>query len=243
MKFILITCFGLLFLPICAKAEPVTFSAQDLLAVEGVTLPNGNPDSVGSRTITFNRPNDLAVLVSIPLASVVENPLDFTVSINLTRLTSDFDPRFFISDGQNLIGAAFQDHDGGRITAAIASLTADGRTVFGNTPGQLLGLNLGFPPVGGAFNAILNFQTTGIDTVFSAELFGGGGVSTFNQTFNLANGLSLLLVSSNNSTAASPFGENYRYNALTFDSTPVPAPPMILLTLLGVAFIGARRRI
>lgn len=242
MKYFVTLLFGLFFLPTLVQAAPITFSAADLLGVQGVALPNGGPDSISGGSIRFNEPDNLAVLLSIPLDNVVENPLDFTVAINLTRLTPDFDPRFYISDGENLLGAEFADHDGGRTTAAFSSLSGNGLSIVEGSF-EALSLGVGFPAVGGTFNAILSFQTTGLGTILTTDLFGVTATPSLAPVLNINNGLSLLLVSSSNSSTINPSSESYSFNSLTFDSTPVPAPPVMFLMAMGLALLGGRKRL
>ena len=230
----------LLLWPVFAQAAPISFTAEALLGVDGVTLPNGGPDSISGGSVIYNQPNDNAVLISVPLANVVDNPFDFSVSINLTRLTNDFDPRFYISDGQNLLGLTFEDHDGGSFRAITGSLSGDSRTAL-ETGDESLAMNTGFPGGGGSFDANISFRVSNSTPTISGELLGVSGVSSLSQTLNLSNGLHLLLVSSSNSSPFTSSLENYSFNSLTFDSTPVSAPPVLLLSLLGIIFTGARR--
>lgn len=231
----------LLLWPVLAQAAPITFTAEALLGVDGVTLPNGGPDAVSGGSVIYNQPANDAVLISVPLANVVDNPFDFSVSINLTRLTNDFDPRFYVSDGQNLLGLTFEDHDGGSFRALTGSLSGDGRLAL-ETGGELLGNNVGFSATGGSFDANISFQAASGGPIISGELRGVSGISSLSQALNLGSGLHLLLVSSSNSSTSNPSSENYSFNSLTFDSTPVPAPPVILLSLFSIMFVGAWRQ-
>lgn len=223
-------------------SAPFTFLGEDLLSLNNVEFPNGAPSLEGT-SIRFAGRQPADALLRISLDDLVQDPLNFSISVNATRLATDTDFGFFVTDGVNIAGGFFGDNSNGSFFEyENLTLSTDGLKVVYPGLSIFSATGLGFPPIGGQFQTDFRFVTTD-SSVTTTVAANGSFLNVFDpRAFNLAAGLDLIFVADR---LFSPV-EDYQINSITFNEPAfaVSAPPVWLLSFIGFgAFAVMRRRL
>jgi|GEM_PF-1946336 len=237
MRVFLVVFVALLFMDARAIAGPVTFTGAQLLTTPGVSFPGEAPTTQGN-SLRFAFPTNDSILFSIDLRQFVDNPAHLVFSGNLTRVTNDHDPRFYLTDGLNAVGVNIADAsldglpDRGVITASFGELN-NNLVSFDGAPG----LADGFEYItGSVFSFTATIHAQKLETLISASIAGVSGTRAIGTVLELSRPLSLIFVAA---TVNASRNEIYQINALTLDSIPVPVPEpgtmgIFLLVLSGL---------
>lgn len=237
MKAFLIMVMALILGPTYALAGPMAFSGQDILALDDARFVNGSPDLGPDGSIIFAGRPVSTVLFELPLANLVSNPRDFSVAINLTRGTLDFDPNFLLSDGERLVGAQFGDRPTGLadFSRVLGDLNASGRAIEVGTRVQINEAGSApLPAVGQAFDVEFDFKVFSDSIDITTRISGEAISLVHTDGFSELADLSLFFVS--NSFGA----ETYQFNTFQFTSVEVPEPPVAFLLLMSLLFLQRR---
>ena len=188
------------------------------LAVDsGLSLPTVQPMIVGDAAI-FGAGSASDIIFAIPLVpadALGDRPFRIAVSINMTRVTDDWDPYIVLSDGDRYAGVnVFDNESGGAgyVQGSIAGTSAP----LGMT--QVLFRNAGFPAVGEAIDIELVFKFDG--TVLTSEIstLSNSGVYS-SQFLDPTKPISMMLVRDNEGS------EQYQLNSIRIQNPrPVVRP-------------------
>lgn len=211
-------------------------TGADLLNAPGVTFPTTQPILSGS-SIVFGPGDKFTKLVVIPIFGAGTLPgsgiVPFSFSINMTRLTGDWDPRFGLTDGISVVGAVIGDNEGG--SAAALRMVDNGNSAICCWEIPTFN-NAGYPDIGQAvdidFTLMLNLTSTNTSVGF----FGYSGAADLAAGLDRSRDISLAIFRDNDGS------EQYQINSITLPSAvPIPATVWLLGSgLLGL--IGAARR-
>ena len=211
-------------------------TGQDVYNHPDVSFPGRTPSVVGT-SLVFGTGDNNAKLFEFPLVSSgILSPADPAVvllSVDLTRVTSDYDPVFGVSDGTTC--AAFLTTDAGATFATNAQDVGttllhgqgDRTTLFTDAP---------YPPVGSSFEVNATFTLQ--DTLTNVAVVALGDAGNADKTaIDWPEGFSLVFASM---TAS----EEYQLNSLSVEvnGTVIPEPTSLVVLGLGVAGLALRRR-
>lgn len=223
-------------LAICA---PLTLTGADLLANPLVQFPIGAPSLNGTSVHYGGSAMSFGELVSIPLAQFGigfdGSPTTISFSVNLRRMTVDWDAFIVLGDGTSLLGAAAGDNSNGQAAAEVMDDLGDS----GSSPvATILYTDAGFPAVDEFLDVALSFLLETTQTTMEVSFGTGSATHVFAQSFSAGAPLSLVLLRDND------ISEQYQLRSITLD-VPMAAPEPVSLALVGVALFGiaaTRRR-
>ena len=145
-----------------AQATTRTFTGAELFSDPNVLFPTTTPTVSGSSlifgvgTVIHEK---LFVLLLFPSGILSGlTPETISVSINLTRLTSDWDPHLILGDGTNFFGAVIADNVGGQF---LGTTLSDSGTFGTRLTLSSVFTGARFPSIGNSFdiNAEFTLQT------------------------------------------------------------------------------------
>lgn len=209
-----------------ALAATTTLTGADIFNDPSAVFPAGTQSLSGSSLIVGASSNEAdRTVLEIPIFPAgslsAQRPLPLQVSVNLTRLTSDFDPTFALSDGNTSLGGTVRDN-------LITSFFENGLIV-----NQAAIPNATFPEVNSAFDFNLSFLQEDSETTVNLSFSFADGSRSHDSSFVLDTNsdLTLVLVSDNDTI------EQYQINSLTFSSSDaVPEPLTLLGSMVGIGF-------
>ena len=219
----------------------VTLTGADLNTDPNASFPGTRSRTVvGSSLDIGTATGDLEVLLIYDLLpagtfSGLSPTADFTVNLNLTRVTLDHDIWYGLWDGTNVLGVTSWDGDR---SSRYFGMTSDGSTAF-------LGGSLGTTsysaaiPVGESFDIGGEYSLSAAGPSFHAVFpDGSDGPTVSTATFDRTAAISLLVL------MGSP-SEQTSINSLTIEgpfigSAVVPEPSSLALLCLGACITAAR---
>ena len=186
-----------------------SFTGGDLFNDPTIQFPTRQPTTNGS-SLAFG-PGSIAFekLLELPLVppnQIPSNePTTIAFDINMTRITSDFDLRLLVGDGNNLVGISAADNSNG-LGESISFV--DGGNVGSNEFVKILYSDFGMPGVGGAYTVHGEIELLGSSTDVLVAAGSKSGSDTLSRTLNPASGLSFVLVGNDSA-------EEYGINSLS----------------------------
>jgi predicted outer membrane repeat protein len=197
--------------PLCVRL--LLTASHDILISTGanlvgnglVTFPNGAP-ATGGTAITFGSPGaNFAKLFQVSLGTTeLQDSID--VEISVTRLSVDFDPKFMLTDGVNMYGAAISDDNGGSLYPTRFQDLVTRGVYDGSDDGFQ---NAGFPAVGGSMIIHLRFTFSSTSSTLQASYLGSTtSFTTPSQYIDPTRGLSFAMLRDNESV------ESYQINSI-----------------------------
>ncbi len=204
-------CFLWAFGSTGVEATTRTFTGADIFNDPTVSFPTTTPIVDGS-SLVFGTGTTihekLFVLPLLPAGSLTgSTPETISISINLTRLTNDWDPHLLLGDGSNLFGAVIADNGGGEFlgTTLVDSVNVGTRVVLSS-----VFTGAGFPGIDNSFDITAEFTLqTGLSTVDVAFGTGSGSFSVRSGALDPTSALDFVFMSDND------IGEQYQINSLT----------------------------
>ncbi|MBE0574098.1 PEP-CTERM sorting domain-containing protein [Candidatus Dojkabacteria bacterium] len=219
-----------------AQAGTLTLTGAELTTYPGVSFPNFAPVISGDSIIinkTIGGP--FSELMIFPLFSVGQLatflPAIVQVSLNFTRISSDFDPSLLVGDGTKMAGGSvFDNNGGGHQFLAMNDVGTEATELSGAIT---LTTGLGFPSIGVSDQVDYIFKFAS-DIVSVTSTFRG---STITHDFdvgliNFSAEINLIYIADNDP-------EIYQINQvrITLPDTPsIPEPTTNLL--IGLGLIG-----
>lgn len=236
-----------------AGASLVTLTSSELQSSPLVSFPTFQP-TVSGTSLTFawgtSHGPPLMSLVRYRVNSNGSLPSsgDVTISAvwNVTRLEcsgfcatgddgltrSDWDPRFYLSDGATMVGFGLGDSNGGTLTA----IADRDQGAYGTDASQYWREDgTGYPAINGDLAVTLDFTLHDIGLTARIRYLGIDRTRTFTETLARSPALALLLSQDNDS------GERYRLNYLqTQDAGLLVEPGTLLLVALAPCGLAIR---
>jgi len=212
-------------------------TGEDIYNHPDVSFPTRAPVPYGTSLVFSTGTNLYEKLFELPLVPAGPvAPTDLlvaSISMNLTRLTADYDFNIGITDGANGVALYGGDNFSG---GAGAREFVDAGTTIVYALDRTLFVGAGFPPVG--YPLDINFTMSLYDTftnVTGGFLAGYGTVDT--APLDRSAGLSFVF-------AGDDVHEAYQVNSLNIqvDRTVIPEPSALVVLALGVAGLVVRRR-
>jgi len=222
------------------SAAPLKLTGSDLLANPSVQFPIGAPSLNGASLVFDTNGIGFGKHASIPLGQFgvvfTGAPTTVSFSVNLTRLTDDWDAFIVLGDGTSLLGAAAGDNSNGQGAAEVMDDLGD-RGSNPNPTATILFTNAGFPSIGGSFDFVFSFLLESSQTTMDVSFNGGSATHVFSRSLNAGAPLSLVFIRDNESY------ERYQLNSITLNApNGIPEPGSLALAALGLTAIGFTRR-
>lgn len=218
-----------------ADAGTLSFSGADLAASPKATFPSGIPTIVGSSLRFDPTSSAWPILLSLSLASPGELPslpATIDISMNLTRLTADWDPKIVIGDGTNLVGINLSDNYPGITFATLLDGATNASSFSSTLPGPI-----GFVDIGSSLTLDMAITLFSDSTTVTGTLLGETRSLSGLVALDGLAPLRLALVGDNE------LGEQYQLNSVTVSAAwIVPLPPTAMLGAASLALLGFMRR-
>jgi len=205
----------LVLIPALFLSGPVwseTFTGEDLLTNPNVSFPTVQPVLDGTSIVFGPGQPAWAKLLVFQLTGSDLNPDEaytVTLTLNLTRLTNDWDPYLLLGDGTQLLGPVVVDNAD---YLHVSRLMDNGDSGTGNTVEGVL-LEAPVPPVGSSFDVRITYTIMPTATHISGLFEGVSGEFTSGTILDRSAGIDFVLMSDNES------GEIYKLNTLTLETT------------------------
>lgn len=244
MRFIICSFILYLSIAISASATPITYTGAQLLQLNALSLPQGNPQVFSNQSIAFNAPPDSSIFLSLRLDDLIDNPRNFSVSANFTRRSQDLEIFFGLSDGNSYLAAALGNDSNGVLGGLYGSVNARGSAILSRTSFPLVAEDIGIVPFGNTFTLDFTFTASLDQTVASITAFDDTGTIVRPTPIDSSRDLSLIWIADSNSVSSF---EIYHLNSITLTSQPevqnIPEPGTLVLTGLPLAgMVGLRYR-
>ena len=230
-----------------APAAALTLSGEDLFSHPDLILYRNTPTIIGeSLVFDEHRTYRWEKLFGLPILStgqvLFNSPATtITVSLNLTRLTTDWDPYFILSDGINSMGAVISDN---QLTFDYRFGTSwlydfyDAGDIVIQQPirPKVIIYDAGFPEIGESIDVNLVFILDDYQTMLDVAFLEGtgSGFHTSSIVIDRTKDIEFVMLGEN-------ISEKYQINSLTV-SSPVPEPSTITLLVVGLLGVGGISR-
>ena len=233
-----------------AVAAPLTLTGADLLSNPDASFPSVQPTLQGTSLIFAygagqGPPLPNLIRYRVNAGGAVAPIGDVTISAiwNVTRLAcngfcaagdngstaSDWDPRFYLSDGSTMLGFGLGDSNNGSLDAISDN---DDGSYGRDTSSYWTEPGTGYPAIGGSLSVALSFTLHDSSTTGRIQYLGMDRSWTWSNALVRSSSLALMLAQDNDS------GERLQVNWLQLPgASTVPEPAT--LALVGAALLGA----
>ena len=198
------------------SAQPTwVWTGADLYSDNRVTFPTVGPTLSGT-SLTFGAGGpEFGKLITYRVAPVAKGrDLLISITMNITRLTEDWDPHILLSDGHRMVGVAVSDAgatEGG--ISYVGRLDAGDRGIRDGPEGRLF-ISSGFPAVGESVVVTITFLVSDTFTQVTGTML-GTTASYFDVPLNRDDRLEFVFMRDNDT------GESYSVNSLAIEASVV----------------------
>ena len=219
------------------QAAIINYTGLDLYNDSDVSFNAGSPTVSGDSLIFDTGGMDFVEFFEISIfdAGFLNNynsGVHFSVAMNMTQLTSDWDPGFVISDGSHSAGIFATDNEGGQaIGAEFLDTGIDEQRVGWDVLKSGLGYAGG---VGSSIDFLIDYYIE--DSFVNIDLTFNGSTSRFTSSFlDTSAALSFMFLSENDP-------ESYQLNTISVSApTAIPEPYTFALMLAGLVLLSQFR--
>jgi hypothetical protein len=201
-----------------ASAQPTRFwTGADLYTDNRITLPTTVPTLNGTSLIFGPGGPEFGKLITYRIVPAAKGrDLLISVTMNLTRLTNDWDAQILLSDGNRMIGVSVSDFQGGPQGQLGQIVRADlgDRGIRVGTDGSLFTAP-GFPAIGESIVATVTFLVSDTFTQVTGTML-GTTATFFDFPLNRDGRLEFVFMRDND------LGESYGVNSLAIEASVVP---------------------
>lgn len=188
-----------------AQGKSMSWTGAELVDSPHISFPTTTPTIDGDSIVFGTEAVDWAKLLTYRITPSAPNIM-VSVTMNLTRLSGDWDPHFVLGDGERLIGVALVENAPGAAAINYADWGDRGYREF-FLPEILTGST--FPAIGEDFEATFVFSLTDEQTSIYVTFFGNAAMWVGPALYRaMGNDLTFSMMRDNES------GEQYKVNSM-----------------------------
>lgn len=208
-----------------ADAKSISWTGAELIDSRDIGFPTTVPVINGDSIVFGTDEIDWAKLLTYQIKPSAPN-ITVSVTMNLTRLTGDWDPIFVLGDGNRLIGVVLPENISGAAAVDYADWGDRGYREF-FSPSLVTGGD--FPAVGESFDVTLIFALTDEQTTVYVSFLGNTGMWVGPALYRASgNDLTFAFMRDNDS------GEQYQVNGMSVTVVTCQNPASARCVAVGV---------